>query len=271
MNLCTGLLHSIPPKPCLRISSTLPQVGLRGSTSANAPTDKSAPLKEALQQAWPSLANDQCALLALARLGRSHRIRQQGRLFPQGSHNEAGSLWLLVRGKLSMGRYAPNGSWRQSRALHSGQWIDTASAWQRSPFPESGEALTAVLVHELSSVAVLDLCRQHPSILQALVSSLGSWACEAMETRQALSTQTFPARLADWLLQEQKLHGDPESLGLGLLKRDLAAQLSVTPETLSRTLRLFQEQGLISMQGRSIRLLDPVRLAALSGQLAHVA
>jgi CRP-like cAMP-binding protein len=271
MKLSTGITGSTPLTPCLLSPPKWPQAGSRRAGNGRLQADKSNALRNALQQAWPNIAQEELALLALTRLGRSHRIPQHGRLFPQGSHNETGSLWLLVRGKLSMGRYAANGSWRQSRALQGGQWIDLASAWQLSAYPETGEALTPLLIHELPGSEILNLCRHHPSVLQALVNSLGSWACEAMETRQALSTQAFPARLADWLLQQAKIHGSPDTLGLGLLKRDLAAQLSVTPETLSRTLRSFHEQGLISMQSKQIRLLDPARLAALNGPHAHIA
>ncbi len=228
------------------------------------PMDRAMPLKQALQLAWPSLAHDEEALRALSRLGRSRRLGLQEVLFPQGSLNQDGSLWLLVKGRLGMGKQAAQGGWRQSRVVQAGQWVDIASAWGRQAYPESGLALTPVLLQEVSGDALLELGRQHPMILQALVKSLAEVACQALEAKQALSTQSFPNRLADWLLHEQKRLGDPETLGLGLLKQELAAQLDATPETLSRTLRLFQAQGLIAMQGRKIRLLDPARLARMN-------
>ncbi len=243
----------------LSISADLdPPLAAAGSRPAH-----SLALMQALQQAWPALARDEEALLALAALGRSHRIRQRGRLLRDGSSNEDGSLWLLVRGKLSMGRRAAKGQWRQSRALHGGQWIDLASAWPGVAYPETALALTPVLAHEFPARAMLALCHEHPSLLLALLGSLGRHACEAQESRQALTTQDFPARLAEWLLQQHKLRGCGDCLSLGQLKRDLAAQLGVTPETLSRTLRQFHEQGLIVMQHSELRIPEPARLAAL--------
>jgi len=243
----------------LSISADLdPPLAAAGSRPAH-----SLALMQALQQAWPALARDEEALLALAALGRSHRIRQRGRLLRDGSSNEDGSLWLLVRGKLSMGRRAAKGQWRQSRALHGGQWIDLASAWPGAAYPETALALTPVLAHEFPARAMLALCHEHPSLLLALLGSLGRHACEAQESRQALTTQDFPARLAEWLLQQHKLRGCGDCLSLGQLKRDLAAQLGVTPETLSRTLRQFHEQGLIVMQHSELRIPEPARLAAL--------
>lgn len=247
-----------PPRPLL-LKLKLDQE----PASAPCRSAASAPLLQALQQAWPSLAKDEDALLALAALGHSHRIRQRGLLLRDGAFNTQGSLWLLVRGKLSMGRRDTKNVWRQGRALRGGQWIDVASAWPQAPYPETALAMTPVLAHELPAHAVLALCTAHPLLLKALMDSLGSTACEAMAARQAMSTQDFPTRLAEWLLNELKLNGQGECLNLGLLKRDLAAQLGVTPETLSRTLRLFQQQGLIVMQHRELRILAPTRLAAL--------
>ncbi|MDC8771263.1 Crp/Fnr family transcriptional regulator [Roseateles albus] len=221
------------------------------------------PVLQALKQAWPSLEDDEDALHALALLGRSHRVRPGGLLLKDGVSNAAGSLWLLVRGKLSMGLHDPKAVWRQGRALQPGQWIDLASAWPQAPFPETALALTPVLAHEFPAQAVLALCAAHPLLLKVLLASLGSSACEAMASRQAMSTQDFPTRLAEWLLNELRLNGQGDCLNLGLLKRDLAAQLGVTPETLSRTLRLFQQQGLIVMKHRELRILAPAGLAAL--------
>ncbi|MEJ6007203.1 Crp/Fnr family transcriptional regulator [Paucibacter sp. AS339] len=238
----------------------------KGGVSPLSRTFAPASLAQALQQAWPGLADDGDALHAMAFLGRSHRIRQRGLLFKDGVGNADASLWLLVRGKLSLGRRDAKNTWRQGRSLQGGQWIDLASAWPRAPYPETALAITPVLAHEFPARAVLSLCLVHPLLLTLLTDSLGHMACEAMASRQAMSTQDFPTRLAEWLLKQLKLKGEGDCLNLGLLKRDLAAQLGVTPETLSRTLRQFQQQGLIEMHHRELRFLAPERLAALGAR-----
>lgn len=224
----------------------------------------------ALQQAWPELAGHDEILIRLASLGCGHRARQGARLLSDGVRNQAGGLWLLVRGKLSLGRQDNKGVWRQSRALHGGQWVDLVTAWTQAPFPESALALSPVVAHEFPALPVLDLCRQHPVLLATLLDSLSRSACDALESRQALATQDFPSRLAEWLLHEFMLKGQGDCLTLSQFKRDLAAQLGVTPETLSRTLRQFHEQGLIVMKHSQLRFPDPARLAALSQRPASV-
>jgi CRP/FNR family transcriptional regulator len=73
-----------------------------------------------------------------------------------------------------------------------------------------------------------------------------------------------PARLASHLLllaaQSKK-----RVLPLDLPKGQLAAYLGTIPETLSRVLRRFVDDGLISLTGSAVEILDPVRLEALAG------
>ena len=57
--------------------------------------------------------------------------------------------------------------------------------------------------------------------------------------------------------------GSPEPLTveLGISRVDLAALLGTVPETLSRTFRALQEDGVISARGRTVSLLDIQALA----------
>ena len=47
-------------------------------------------------------------------------------------------------------------------------------------------------------------------------------------------------------------------------KRDVASQLAITPETLSRLMRSFSRQGLIEVAGYDVRVIDPQALARLA-------
>ncbi|MDC8786421.1 Crp/Fnr family transcriptional regulator [Roseateles koreensis] len=219
-------------------------------------------VRQALAQAWPALAEAPEALNALARLGRSHRVRTRCRLWQDG-HVNKGSLWLLVRGKVSMGKRASNGKWWQSHSLNAGEWLDLSSAWSQSPYPETAQALSAVLAHEYPAAEVLALSQAHPPLLNALLSSLAQRTCEAIAARQALTLNDFAARLAEWLLQELRRSDSADHLILRELKRDLAAQLGATPETLSRTLRQFQQDGLIDMRHNDVWIPDAQRLARI--------
>lgn len=216
-------------------------------------------VRQALEQAWPALLDAPQTLNELAGLGRSHRVRARGRVLHEGFANK-GSLWLLVRGKVSMGKRSEKGKWWQSHSLSAGQWLDLSSAWSSSLYPETAIATTAVLAHEFPATEVLRLSREEPVLLSTLLASLSMFSCEAVAARQALTIKDFPVRLAEWLLVQLQQSDSADHLVISELKRDLAAQLGATPETLSRTLRQFQESGLIEMQHSEVWIPDVQRL-----------
>jgi CRP-like cAMP-binding protein len=68
-------------------------------------------------------------------------------------------------------------------------------------------------------------------------------------------------RLVAWLLQQSEGRAQ---LRLAERKRDIAAQLAITPETLSRMMRQLKEKGLIAVAGYTVQLLDLAGLQALA-------
>ena len=56
------------------------------------------------------------------------------------------------------------------------------------------------------------------------------------------------------------------TIELRTAKRVLAAELGTVSETFSRTLAKFREQKLLSVKGKAVTVLSPVRLKALLRQ-----
>jgi len=51
---------------------------------------------------------------------------------------------------------------------------------------------------------------------------------------------------------------------LPVAKKDLAAHLAIAPETLSRVLRRWEQDGLVDTAQRTLALLDPAKLLAIA-------
>ena len=74
------------------------------------------------------------------------------------------------------------------------------------------------------------------------------------------------ARCAEWLLVHAILNEKGyHTVHLNLYKKDLAAELGIVPETLSRILHNLRELRLIGGRGRDITLFDPAGLEAVAG------
>jgi CRP-like cAMP-binding protein len=86
-----------------------------------------------------------------------------------------------------------------------------------------------------------------------------------VERIEELSLVNAGSRLARYLLH-QPGHGPSASvqIDLPMSKKDLAAHLSMSPETLSRLLRRWQDLRWIDSDRASVTVLAPQRLLALA-------
>ncbi|MCK7493882.1 MAG: helix-turn-helix domain-containing protein [Comamonadaceae bacterium] len=76
-----------------------------------------------------------------------------------------------------------------------------------------------------------------------------------------------PARFAAWLVQRIELTDAAGLRGVVRLterKRDIASQLAITPETLSRLMRSLTRQGVISVAGYNVQVLDAPALRQIA-------
>jgi CRP/FNR family transcriptional regulator len=81
---------------------------------------------------------------------------------------------------------------------------------------------------------------------------------------ESLSLKEVPGRLASYLMVLREEQGGADLVTLGISKGQLARLLGTIPETLSRMFAKMSDQGLIRVDGRRIRLLDPGGLEALA-------
>ena len=108
------------------------------------------------------------------------------------------------------------------------------------------------------------LLADDPDLALTMLGLLSIRLRQLVRKLEDLSLREVPARLASHLLllgaQSKK-----RVLPLDLPKGQLAAYLGTIPETLSRVLRRFVDEGLISLSGSSVEILDLARLEALAG------
>jgi CRP/FNR family transcriptional regulator, dissimilatory nitrate respiration regulator len=107
------------------------------------------------------------------------------------------------------------------------------------------------------------LLTDDPDLAMNMLGLLSIRLRQLVKKIEDLSLREVPARLAAHLLllgAESK----KRRLSLDLPKGQLAAYLGTIPETLSRVLRRFADDGLISVSGHSIELLDSARLEGIA-------
>ena len=120
---------------------------------------------------------------------------------------------------------------------------------------------------EASEVAVIPVAeftaflrRDHQGCID-LLAGLASWLHHVVDLLEDLTLRDAAGRLARHLLAAAGAGG---RVVLPSMRKHLAAQLNLTPETLSRTLRRLDEDGCIASERDAITVKDRARLEAVS-------
>ncbi|WP_300164321.1 Crp/Fnr family transcriptional regulator [Solidesulfovibrio sp.] len=108
------------------------------------------------------------------------------------------------------------------------------------------------------------LLKDEPDLAMNMLGLLSIRLRQLVKKLEDLSLREVPARLAAHLLLLQA-QSRKRRLALDLPKGQLAAYLGTIPETLSRVLRRFSDEGVIILSGTTLEILDAGRLEAYAG------
>jgi CRP-like cAMP-binding protein len=256
MNSLQPILHVAATAPG-RNGAPVPSAGRADTTS----TDTRV-LAELLHVALQPVRLSLTAARALAALGRRHHVAPGSLVLRRG--DDAGSLWLLEQGSVSLGSHDAAQRWLSTRSVRSGEWVDAASAWLGTPLIEGALAESDCTLWEFKAGDVEHVCILHPGLWRGLLALLAARVRRLTGEKHGLLSQDVLARCALWLLDALADSPDGSTVVLTQRKRSLAAQLGATPETFSRTLRQLRESGVIEVQGYRIRVRDAAALRQLA-------
>lgn len=205
-------------------------------------------------------AEEQSEVAALARPIRRHRGESIHRPGDEVSH-----LLVVHRGRVRISHVAPNGHEQLIRVLEPGDSVGEAAFVTGSRPEDHASALTDVELCSFDHRDLGALVARYPDIALRMLRALTK-RLEATERMLAdVTSSDVEARLAGYLLDLPARSGQGGTgleVRLPLAKKDVASLLGTTPETLSRKLTTFAEQGLIAVSGRAITVLDPDGLEA---------
>lgn len=196
-------------------------------------------------------------LAALTAIARPRFVAQGGIVFAQ--HESARALVFVREGDAALGCSMPDGQFRIERPVHGPGWLDQSSAWIDAAHPVDARATTALVVVELPRDEVQALLASQPLLARRLITGVAREAHALALCTHGLMHKDAPARFAQWLVARFQPAAEGSNRGLvrmGERKRDIASQLAITPETLSRLMRSFTRQGLMSVAGYTVNVTD---------------
>ncbi len=169
-------------------------------------------------------------------------------LFREGEPGEA--MYLLARGRISLHKITPDGREIVIKVIKPGEVFAEAILFEKKFYPVTAVTLTGVLVFRLLRRDLLNLLRQEDFRNDFIAMLLRKQRYLADKIQQ-LTSQDVEQRLRAFLLEQ---YGEHSQINIEINKKQLAAAIGATPETLSRLLQdlklrkeLVWKQGIITV------------------------
>lgn len=191
-----------------------------------------------------------------------HRVRKRQVLYSEG--NRATHLYAIRAGAVTLSKTDGSGREHITAILEPGSLFGFEAAFEEA-YSTGAEAHTAAEICLLASADLRRLMRTVPGLAVDLVRYLHQRLVSADQRLAFLGSPGARTRVAGyllWRLQEDvdRLPRVPHELTL----RELGGMLGLSAETVCRTLRFFETEGLLAQQPGEILVHDVEALTQLA-------
>lgn len=202
-------------------------------------------------------------LLQVAALSRTRWLAKGDWLFRQGER--VTGLFVVQMGAVQVSRRGPHDHEQLLHIFRAGEVFAEEDLTSETGYTADARAGEESQVVEIEKAGFLALLRVRPELSLRLLRAMNEQLCRLVHLLDDLRLKDVRARVAGWLIAHCP---DPESrapvnIELPTTKRVLAAKLGAASETFSRTVARLRAQKLVAVNGRTITLLCPARLARL--------
>jgi CRP/FNR family transcriptional regulator len=212
---------------------------------------------------FATLTEDDLRRVAAVAVPRKYARKET--VFREG--DRADGFFVVEAGKVKVFKLSEEGKEQILHVLEPGQSFAEAAIFEGGSYPAHAETLADSELLLLPKAAFLDLLERNPRLAVRMLASLSRWLRRMTDLVESLSLRDVEARLVFYLSEELKHRGIPArdgvAIDLPVSKNVLASRLGTVPETFSRTLKKLQEERLIAVRGKQIRILSAGPLFSL--------
>lgn len=184
------------------------------------------------------------------------RLLDNEALFEAG--DEAKRFFLVQEGQIKLSRLSMNGNEKVIEVVTAGYTFAEALMFSDKPaYPVRASSIGKSRLIAVDSRGFLDLLRESTDTCFRVMGDMSMRLRRMIKEIDDLTLQSATGRVAGYLCGKSMFKGQTRvAFDLATPKGVLASRLSVKPETFSRILHNFSDQGLVRVKGGHIEILD---------------
>lgn len=209
-----------------------------------------------LQDAYLFAQLDEGQLARVHKMSSEIQLEDNQTLFEAG--DEARRFFLVQEGQIKLSRLSLNGNEKVIEVVIAGHTFAEALMFSDNPaYPVRASAIGRVRLIAVDSKGFLDLLRESTDTCFRVMGDMSMRLRRMIKEIDDLTLQSATGRVAGYLCGKSMFKGQARvAFDLATPKGVLASRLSVKPETFSRILHNFTDQGLVKVKGGHIEILD---------------
>ena len=175
-----------------------------------------------------------------------------------GETDPVRAFYVVVTGQVKLCKISAEGKEQTLNLLGPGDPFGMCIAFNVDSFPANVMAIRESGIFLIPGPVMETIAMQEPRLLVNIIRILSDRLKESMTLIESLALKEIPQRLASFLIHSlpEGTGKSPDRLELTITQRELAKILGATPEALSRALRRMSDAGVLTVDGRLIRILD---------------
>lgn len=186
----------------------------------------------------------------LAEICAVREVKKKDYLFHEGERG--GSMFLLVDGNVQLHKNTEDGREVVIRVIKPGEVFAEVVLFERERYPVTARAVTGATVLIFPKDGIHRLLAEE-AFRNDFIALLMAKQRYLTERIQELTTKDVEHRFFTFLRSQ---YGEKETIHTPLSKKDIAAAIGTTPESLSRLILRLTEDEVIDWQGKTIRILS---------------
>jgi len=204
-------------------------------------------------------ALDEESFARITQAARVTTLAPQQILFHRG--DPAQYFFVLSAGEIKLCVQSRDGREKIIELVTRGQTFAEAVMFFEVPrYPVAAIALETSTVIGIPSAEFLKVARSDPQTCLRLLGDLSRRLHALVQEIGDLSLENATHRVVRYLIDVARPVTGEATVALEESKQTLASRLSIKPETLSRTFRMLADAGVLSVEGRTIRIPDLAKL-----------